>query len=334
MTTPTPWPPVWPTLVCTATTRPHTPVNGQVIWQSDTTTAHIYHPATGWIDLPTLPRFPVLKDHLVLGATTGIPDGQLAWESTTGVTWIYVASNQRWARIYPPVPIPAPDPEIPDIQIGRYALRTFDLKADHIYPSGHHPRSLFGHPGQPDTDWADGSCVARCNKSQDHHRCPQSPGTNCRCGIYGCLTLADLIRQYPRQTHECVTVIAVAGRTMLGDRGLRTAAAKVIAYWCRDQHKETFTNWIPQATYFADINAMLAAYEFPEHPEPLPHDSDQLDFFTSNPGIQPASAPFWTNRPSGTYAKLQPHLTAATDAGKAALKRLTDFIDNPTAPPP
>ena len=82
-------------------------------------------------------------------------------------------------------------------------------------------------------DWEDGTCTATCNRyNLSHARNPhEPPDEQCSCGIYGSLSYADLIQQFREQARSIVTVIAAEGATIVGERGLRTQYARVVAYW-------------------------------------------------------------------------------------------------------
>ena len=115
------------------------------------------------------------------------------------------------------------DTVVSDIQVALYAWRTFvirDGKPESIIQRGDH--------------WTDGVCVAHCLAHPDH----VAPEADCRCGIYGALTLRALQQQYQQFTCRIVTVIAAEGKTMLGTIGLRTAAARVVAYWCAEGRED------------------------------------------------------------------------------------------------
>jgi hypothetical protein len=107
-----------------------------------------------------------------------------------------------------------------DIEIARYALRTFtiqDGQLSSIAVSGHH--------------WENGVCEATC---MVHPEDPthEAPAKGCSCGIYATHSVAALFRQYGKQACKIVVVIAPEGRTVTGDTGMRTAAARIVAYWC------------------------------------------------------------------------------------------------------
>jgi hypothetical protein len=88
-------------------------------------------------------------------------------------------------------------------------------------------------------DWEDGTCRAVCAigsrriiggklvRVEPH----DAPHEGCSCGIYGSLSYADLIQQFRSNVKNIVAVIAAEGATIIGDRGLRTAFARVVAYW-------------------------------------------------------------------------------------------------------
>lgn len=77
--------------------------------------------------------------------------------------------------------------------------------------------------------WEDGTCEAVCHGySRPRH---EAPGENCGCGVYGSLSYADVLGQYPTAAKHLVAVIAAEGKTIIGTRGLRTAFARVVAYW-------------------------------------------------------------------------------------------------------
>jgi len=167
-----------------------------------------------------------------------------------------------------------------DIEIGRYALRTFscvdirrcdledDLEAEledglqdsqSVSFSGRILTGIWHSGGQ----WLTGACVASCDRGH------MAPDEECSCGIYGTLSLSLLTARYP-QASRLVTVIAAEGTTVIGDLGLRTEAARVVAYWCspdarveRHQCAKQFLD----ATEFAEREAMLDAYGIPVEPE-------------------------------------------------------------------
>lgn len=141
-----------------------------------------------------------------------------------------------------------------DIEVGRHALRTFkvDFRRREL-------RAMTQHPGTP-SEWVGGTCIAVCRSRPSAH---QSPKPSCTCGVYGTVELAGL-NQFGLYSHELVTVIAAEGATIVGDTGLRTAAARVVAYWspargvrriCAEQCKG--------AKEFRNLDEMLKAYNLP-----------------------------------------------------------------------
>ena len=158
----------------------------------------------------------------------------------------------------------------PDLEVGRCALRTFrlvderycDLDDNQVVSiSGLILTGMFRNGG----DWLDGACVARCERDYAH----DAPGEDCDCGIYGALSLNSLTSKYP-QASRLVAVIAAEGMTFIGDVGLRTEAARVVAYWCGpDARIERHHCQIQfrDAEQFADLAGMLETYGIPVGPE-------------------------------------------------------------------
>lgn len=131
----------------------------------------------------------------------------------------------------------------PDIEVGRLGLRTFSYSViDETLGS-----LFFRKEG----DWMEGTAVSRCDIIERRTQLrgqgwnvwtgPDSvpltvpahqdgPYMDCRCGIYAATNLYDLYAQYT-QTMNLVTVVAVEGKTIIGDTGMRSTAARVIAYW-------------------------------------------------------------------------------------------------------
>lgn len=105
--------------------------------------------------------------------------------------------------------------------------------------------------------WEDGTCEAVCHGySNPRH---EAPNENCGCGVYGSLSYADVLGQYHDAAKHLVAVIAAEGKTIIGTRGLRTAFARVVAYWA-DPGGPT------QQTATADFWGRTVAYEGPMHP--------------------------------------------------------------------
>ena len=73
------------------------------------------------------------------------------------------------------------------------------------------------------------------------------------------------MRQYTWLSSRLVTVIAAEGTTIIGDTGLRTGYARVVAYWTATaaELRERCEKQFIGATHFGDIGEMLAAYGFP-----------------------------------------------------------------------
>lgn len=148
--------------------------------------------------------------------------------------------------------------EIPDIEVARYALRTFNIKNGRLMPVA-----------VPVDAWEGGTCEARCipvffgparNPFTPHH---DAPAEGCHCGIYGCLTIERLKRQYPIECMGVVAVIAVEGNTIIGDVGLRTQAARIVAYWSPKRGvRKICADTCGDATGFMSLNDMLTAYGF------------------------------------------------------------------------
>jgi hypothetical protein len=89
--------------------------------------------------------------------------------------------------------------------------RQFRLRNDGLYPVA-----------RADTGpWDGGTAHAVCAEDAGH----PAPGRSCACGLYGWYHPSDAVGQHG----EAVAVIAARGRTILGDRGFRTAAARVVA---------------------------------------------------------------------------------------------------------
>ncbi len=138
-----------------------------------------------------------------------------------------------------------PDIEPEDIEVGRYAVRTFDLAGGalgSIIKTGHR--------------WEDGACIAKCDVT-DH----DPPDKDCACGLYGCLSLSGLFGQYPDHAKRMVAVIAAEGVTYIGDLGLRTAAARIAAWWVSDDgDEELCARLCPGARQFINLEVMAGVY--------------------------------------------------------------------------
>lgn len=122
--------------------------------------------------------------------------------------------------------------EVLDLEVGRYALRTFRFSDDDFLP-------ILNTPNRG--GWTrEGTCVATCfsppNYPRDLH---EAPCLECECGIYGSHSLQDLHAQYSYAWYF-VAVIAAEGKTIVGSRGLRTERARVVAYWIRGNSPNDF----------------------------------------------------------------------------------------------
>ncbi|PBA23764.1 hypothetical protein CKJ66_26225 [Mycobacterium avium] len=167
-----------------------------------------------------------------------------------------------------------------DIEVGRYAVRTFriDRRRRILQPVNPSWRRGRGH----ESPWRNGACRAVCN----HDRAHDAPAEECGCGIYGATSLESLRAQYPVLASNIVAVIAAEGTTIVGSRGLRTQAARVVAYWCHpssrmDTAGAVIAEQCPAAERFADLDQMLAVYGLrytsePETPTSVPAAVDGL----------------------------------------------------------
>ncbi|MEN4464545.1 hypothetical protein VXE65_21245 [Mycolicibacterium conceptionense] len=170
-----------------------------------------------------------------------------------------------------------------DIEVGRYALRTFLVDRHYrallpltgnarpvgrrLYAAG---LAAYNHAAR--SVWAGGVCVARCGRGRSH----AAPAEDCSCGVYGATSLESLLDQFPGLAHNIVAVIAAEGTTIVGDDGLRTSAARVVAYWIQpwpelDDARAVFAEQCPGAEVFPHLDCMLAAYGFPVGPPAAPH---------------------------------------------------------------
>lgn len=133
-----------------------------------------------------------------------------------------------------------------DIEVGRYALRTFRLT------SARKARLIsLNSMGSHNPAWTDGTCSAVCLRSSLYHPnssgvCEpphESPSISCTCGIYGSLSYRDLLDQYGYNVTRILAIIAAEGTTLIGSRGLRTQYARVVAFNAMDsQYKKPLSD--------------------------------------------------------------------------------------------
>lgn len=148
-----------------------------------------------------------------------------------------------------------------DIEVGRYALRTFQITPDGKLCSLYKPYT-----------WEGGKAIATCMSPAKHE---EVPNLECHCGIYGTITIEHLVRHYLSVgANKSVAVFAAEGLSYIGSRGLRTKAARIVAYWAIDAYKAYYAKECPGAKGYDDINEMLEAYKFAKHegewPPPVP----------------------------------------------------------------
>ena len=165
--------------------------------------------------------------------------------------------------------------DVPDIEVGRHALRTFQFR-DGL-------ASLYQL-----TKWDKGQAIAECRRQPGYvytwssteplklyGACPEPPGDRCDCGLYGTLTIKQLLREYSAYARHGIAVIAAEGATVIGTKGLKTAAARVVAWWApvpgdgeayslmvTDWAERIFAHEVPEATRYATVDELLEAYRF------------------------------------------------------------------------
>lgn len=169
-----------------------------------------------------------------------------------------------------------------DIEVGRYALRSFRLNTQDKHLCAIQPLNFCGD------FWKGGVCEADCLASSQekykllrqlylasHVPLPpelqrdfhghKAPKMECRCGIYGALSMRRLYDFATREMGELVVVIAAEGSTIIGDYGLRTSAARIVAFWA------TNPEWVSavskecngEARHFTNLDEMLSTYNLP-----------------------------------------------------------------------
>lgn len=175
-----------------------------------------------------------------------------------------------------------------EVEIGRHALRTFVVQEGKL-------RSVV----QP-TYWDSGAMVAECLRQREipvrvsmdalpsrtangyfsygvatrmiPSPCDDTPGEHCHCGLYGTVSLSPLIAQYGSHARRSIAVIAAEGPTRIGSRGLRTSAARIVAYWVHpryDDHLKAYEATCPDATFYLSLEAMLKHYDIEAEPAAL-----------------------------------------------------------------
>ncbi len=159
------------------------------------------------------------------------------------------------------------NPEPPDIEIARYGLRTFEINDGELASM-----AIVG------SHWQGGTCEAKCFRNSMQYGFVsditnprhKSPDEGCTCGIYATVTLQSLQEQYMAAT-KLVTVIAAEGKTIIGDRGMRTSAARIVAYWSPSRRiRKVCKKQCVGAKHFKDLDEMLVAYNLPRDNPPPP----------------------------------------------------------------
>lgn len=159
-----------------------------------------------------------------------------------------------------------------DVEIGRYALRTFRTNAGRLQTVAWEEWiEAFEETmnGSWNGGWCNGTCEAQCLRMAGiltglhplHRTAGHSPPhRGCTCGIYGTVNLSSLLRDYSC-AREMVAVIAAEGPTIIGSTGLRTAAARVVAYWVRTRTVGRICRRdLGDADEYHSLNKMIKAY--------------------------------------------------------------------------
>lgn len=159
-----------------------------------------------------------------------------------------------------------------DLEVARYGLRTFRVRT-----RGEMRSQQWGlRSVVKSTYWTDGVMEAKCmadaraflwslHENEEEHVIPDK---NCSCGIYATTSLDSLMAQYPAYALSGgVAVIAAEGPTIIGELGMRTTAARIVAYWCPDKKKRKVYEEVCQdARHFRNMSDMLEAYNLPPCP--------------------------------------------------------------------
>lgn len=156
-----------------------------------------------------------------------------------------------------------------ELEVARYAVRTFLVGNTHIVSIAAAARGI----------WKNGTCEAEClitrdpflveldqfQEYRDNWQPHEAPILKCSCGIYGCLTLGGLLQQFPSAATRMIAVIAAEGKTIIGPVGLRTAAARVVAYWMSDTlaRYTTVLRSLPEAKVYHSPSIMCEDYGIP-----------------------------------------------------------------------
>lgn len=247
-------------------------------WIATTTTNTAAIAAT----TPQLPTIEQLKLRLIAETAT-----QAVTQGVNGVDWAKLITEsitalQDQLNALTESPQPAPQSE-GDIEVARYGLRTFLMNPSYL-TNGPRLKSVFQK-----THWENGKIEAKCLAEPESrtvviqyggraiHRevlssGHQAPHEGCECGVYATLDLQNLVRQYREYAETNVAVVAAEGSTIIGSKGMRTAAARVVAYWAPEDIRARVYQEVcgKEAQRFTDIHEMLKAYGFPEYPNPFP----------------------------------------------------------------
>lgn len=223
-----------------------------------------------------------------------------------------IAHTLSYNPLQQPVPTPKPEPTTTEIEVGRHALRSFKYANGKLM-------SLY-----KDFSWDGGVAVAKCMAT---HPCDECPSFDCNCGLFGSVTITHLMTNYKEHAVKGIAVIAAEGMTLIGDTGLRTSAARIVAYWADEEHKVDFATNCPEAKAYAELNCMLADYKFEEWVGEFPPPKIRYDA----PQATNPSFPATKGYPQQSYAlgnydlTIKPLVaTTATAGGIAALKLLMD----------
>jgi hypothetical protein len=248
------------------------------------------------------------------------------------------------------------DEAIPDIEIGRKALRTFQISR--MTKTAHSPtpytfvpndysyqlKSLYGNH-----TWDGGKAIATCRRGEygnakgSAQPCESPPGEDCRCGLYGTLTIDQLIKEYGNaiRSNGCIAVFTAEGDTVIGSAGLRTAAARIVGYWVSTENggyhnaEQAFKEQCPEAKKCDTIAELLSEFGF----EPFKSTrlaktaeealtQDHARYSIVRPSVRSAAIPAPASwyptpvSPSSVWSRLAPLLTAATPGGIAAIQAL------------